>query len=300
MHDRMKWQTEGRHWPHREASRFVDAGGMRWHVQTMSAPHDATVARRALLLVHGTGASTHSWRGAMKRLSRSYDVIAPDLPGHGFSGEPRGRNYSLPRMAGALGDLLAKLDAAPACVVGHSAGAAIVARMCLDNLIRPRHLVSLNGALLPLRGFPGELFSPLAKLFAKFSIVPRLFAWRASDPIVLDRLLHSTGSKVDDEGKRLYGMLIRSPHHADAVLKMMAQWDLSEFARELPVLAQRSLAITLVVGENDGTVSPDEARRVCQLLPQARLVSLPGLGHLAHEECPDKVCELLEEMEQAA
>ena len=50
-----EWKREGRDWPNREASRFVLASGLWWHVQVMgSGP--------VLLLLHGTGAATHSWR----------------------------------------------------------------------------------------------------------------------------------------------------------------------------------------------------------------------------------------------
>jgi magnesium chelatase accessory protein len=47
------------------------------------------------------------------------------------------------------------------------------------------------------------------------------------------------------------------------------------------------------VGENDRTVPPSEAERVRAILPRAKLRRLPGLGHLAHEERPGKVAEML-------
>ncbi len=299
MRDRLQWQRDGRDWPHRESSRFVEAGGVRWHVQTMCSPQRAAAnaSLPALLLIHGTGASTHTWRGALAQLSRSFDVIAPDLPGHGFSEAPRDENFSLTRMGFTLSALLDKLDVKPTVVVGHSAGAALLARMCLDNLIAPRHLVCVNGALLPLSGLSGELFSPLAKILARCNLVPRLFSWRASDPRVLNRILRGTGSTIDDEGRRLYGVLIGNPHHAAAALEMMAQWDLRSLETDLPTLSTRNCAVTLVVGENDRTVSPNEARRVRQMLPAARVVNLPGLGHLAHEERPGQMCELIENLE---
>ena len=69
----LDWSREGLIWPHREASHFVAAGAARWHVQRMgSGP--------PLLLLHGTGASVHSWRGLMPLLAQSHDVIACDLP----------------------------------------------------------------------------------------------------------------------------------------------------------------------------------------------------------------------------
>jgi len=73
-------------------------------------------------------------------------------------------------------------------------------------------------------------------------------------------------------------------------LRLMANWDLRPLARDLPRLATR---LVLVTGSNDGMVPPSEAYRVRSLVPHAELVSLPGLGHLAHEERPDEVAALL-------
>ena len=58
----LDWATDGADWPNREASRFVEAAGLRWHVQVMGAGP-------VLLLLHGTGASTHSWRDVMPKLA---------------------------------------------------------------------------------------------------------------------------------------------------------------------------------------------------------------------------------------
>lgn len=282
MTESLRWDVEGRDWPHRESSSFVQSAGLHWHVQRMgSGP--------VLLLAHGTGSATHSWRGLMPLLAQHFTVIAPDLPGHGFTHTPRPGGLSLPGMADALGALLATLGVRPVLAAGHSAGAAIVARMSLDGRLPVAGLLSLNGALLPLRGLPGVVFAPLARLFAATSLVPRLFAWRASDPIVVERLVRGTGSTLDAEGLALYGRLIRSPRHAAAALDMMAHWDVHPLERDLPRLQPRLLQ---VVGTNDLTVPPAEARRVCALLPEAAIVPLAGAGHLAHEERPREVADL--------
>ncbi len=294
--ERLSWQREGRDWPNREASRFVEAGGIRWHVQVMPSNESARAGRPVVLLVHGTGAASHSWRGLMVPLSEHFTVIAPDLPGHGFSSAPASSGYALPAMARALGALLDKLALKPSIAVGHSAGAAILARMCLDGTIAPQHLVSVNGALLPLSGLAGEVFSPLARLLSGSKLVPKLFAWRAEDPKVLERLLESTGSSVDPQGRELYGTLVRNPHHAAAALEMMAQWDLREMPSSLSRLSNTGCKLTLVVGENDKTVSPFESERVCKIVPTAKLVRIRGVGHLAHEEKPQRVSHLIEEL----
>ena len=283
-HDRPAWDREGRDWPLREHSRFVSAAGLRWHVQQLGQGP-------AILLVHGTGAATHSWRGLAPLLAERFTVVAMDLPGHGFTECPPVHRLSLPGMATAVHALLRALDIEPAVAVGHSAGAAVLARMALDGPSRPRRIVSINGALLPLGGLPGQIFSPMARLFSATSLVPRLFARHASfDRQVVDRLLRDTGSKLDAEGVELYRRLACRPGHVAAALGMMAHWDLHAFARDLPRLA---VPLSLVVGGNDRTIRPSEAYRVKAMLPAAEVVRLPGLGHLAHEEKPAALADLL-------
>ena len=57
---------------------------------------------RVLLLIHGTGAATHSWRGLMPLLARHHHIVAIDLPGHAFTEMPTRWPLSLPRMAQAV------------------------------------------------------------------------------------------------------------------------------------------------------------------------------------------------------
>ena len=153
------WEREGRNWPNRQASRFVAAAGIRWHVQQAGAGP-------ALFMLHGTGASVHTWRDLLPLLAGRYTVIAADLPGQGFSEPLGGGGFTLATMSAAVTSLLRALGVNPDYCVGHSAGAAILCRMALDGCIAPRHIVSINGAFLPFGGAAGLVFKPIAKLFA--------------------------------------------------------------------------------------------------------------------------------------
>lgn len=283
----LAWDRDSRDWPNREASRFADAGGLRWHLQCAGDPSLPTV-----LLLHGTGASTHSWRDLLPRLSDRCQVIAPDLPGHGFSGWPQQRSsFTLPGMARAVADLMQAQGRAADLIVGHSAGAAVAVQMCLDGLAAPRAVIGLNAALLPLPGVAGAVFSPMARTLVLNPLVPRFFAWTAAWPGMSERLLAGTGSSLDAAGQRLYARLVASPPHVAAALAMMAGWDLAAFARGLP---QLRTPLRLVVGERDRTLPPDQAWQVAARVPGATVTALPGLGHLAHEEQPQAVAALIE------
>lgn len=277
------WSRDGRRWPNRAASTFVEASGITWHVQRMGeGPH--------LLLLHGTGASTHSWAGLAPLLAKHFTVIVPDLPGHAFTQAPAAHRLSLPGIASDVGELLRELRLEPEIVVGHSAGAAILARMCLNGRIAPRLLVSMNGAFLPFGGAAASLFSPLAKLLVVNSLAPRIFARQASKAGAVERLIENTGSTIDAEGIAQYRTLVRSPTHVAAALRMMANWKLEPLLRDLPRLSHK---LVFVTASNDRSISPFAALKVYPLVPDAHIERLPGLGHLAHEEQPSLIANLI-------
>lgn len=265
-------------WPNRAASRLVDSHGLEWHVQVAGTGP-------ALLLLHGTGASTHSWRDSIPLLARHFRVVAPDLPGHGFTSTPDFSAFALPRMAQSLGALLRELEVSPAVAAGHSAGAAILVKMALDAQIAPRLLLGVNGAILPLTGFPHWLFSPLARLLARSGLIPQLVAVRAGNFAAVRRLIESTGSHLDEAGIRLYQRLLERPAHVAAALSMMANWQLEGLAGEIGRLRT---PLKLLTGELDRTIPPAEAHRVCCVVAGAEVRSLGRFGHLAHEEAPQR------------
>ncbi|MBC7770051.1 MAG: alpha/beta fold hydrolase [Phycisphaerales bacterium] len=274
------WDVEGAAWPNRTASRFVEAAGLRWHVQVMGEGPP-------LLLLHGTGAATHSWRALAPLLARSYTIVAPDLPGHGFTSPPRQRSdMALPSVARSVGALADALDIAPHAIVGHSAGAAIAVRMSLDGLAAPRAIVSINGALLPFGGPLGRWAPDLARVLFANPMTLSYFAHRAAQPGAIARLMHGTGSTLDAEGLDYYERLFRTLGHLEGTVGLMAHWDLYALKRDLPNLRTR---MTLIAAERDRAVPVRAARDVARMLPGAGVVLAPGLGHLAHEEAPDLI-----------
>ncbi len=277
------WRIQGKDWPNREASRFVTAGGLRWHVQVMgSGP--------TLLLLHGAGAATHSWRDIAPLLARDFTVVAPDLPGHGFTDTPPAEGLSLVGMARGVTRLLEALDARPSMALGHSAGAALAIRMSLDGALGAGAVVSVNGALAPFPGSAGQIYPILAKLMFLNPIAIQMFALRARRPGAAARLIEGTGSRIDVNGLELYERLLRTSDHIAGALGMMANWNLQPLVDELPRFAA---PLTLVAAEGDRAVPPSVSRHVKSIVPNSELIVLPGLGHLAHEESPAVIADIV-------
>ena len=273
------WTIEGRDWPHRAASRFVTSGGLRWHVQIAGEGP-------VLLLLHGTGAATHSWRDLMPLLAKDFTVVAPDLPGHGFT--RAADRPTLPRVAALIGGLLETLDQRPALVVGHSAGAAIALRVVLDAG-GSTPIVSLAGALQPFPGIAARLFPAMAQMLFLNPLVPRLFALQARSGTEVSRfMLRSTGSAINARGLDLYRRLFGCAGHVAGALAMMAHWDLETFARDLGALEARVL---LLHGSRDTAIPSASARAVATQLKHADAAIVDGLGHLLHEEAPVDIAE---------
>jgi magnesium chelatase accessory protein len=253
------------------------------------------------LLVHGTGGATHSWRGVMPLLARRFTVVAPDLPGHGFTGIPPARGLSLGGMGELLSTLLAALGPAlgapPAVAVGHSAGAAVLLRMALDGRLAPAtpgafapaFIVGVNAALEPPPALYSSLLAPAIGAFASSSFVAALAARAASAPGVVRSLLRSTGSALDDDQVALYEALCRSAPRTGAVLTMMANWELGPLRDDL---ARVTTPVTLIAAADDGWVPPRVARDAALRLPRATVLATAG-GHLVHEVRPSAIADAI-------
>ena len=285
---RLDWNREGLIWPHREASDFVQVGRARWHVQRMGPKNKG--GGPPLLLLHGTGASVHSWRGLMPLLAQDYTVIAPDLPRHAFTRGHDAYAMSLPAMAGEIAALLKALDIAPAEIIGHSAGAAVALQLALDHAYEGP-IIGLNAALRPFPGALAQIFPAIAKTLFANPLVPRIFTGSIDLVGGAERFLwRSTHSRIDAAGMDCYRTLLKNAGHAGGGLAMMANWDLPSLRTRMSNIAN---PVLLLHGGNDPAIPPDWARDAQGWLPDARLELLPGLGHLAHEEAPEKAAALI-------
>ncbi len=284
LYPTMQWANYRSTWPHAQHSQFIQAGGIQWHVQIMGQGP-------VLLLLHGTGSGSFSWRGLMPLLRAHFQVIAPDLPGHAFTSRGPEGSLSMQGMSEGLRALLLQLNVTPSIIGGHSAGAAIAANMLLQQrALSQTQLIGFNPAWLPLPGLPSLIFRPAAKLAAINPVSAWATAKLASKPAMIEKSILQTGSQLDAQGLALYQSVFSHSGHVHSVLNMMAAWQLDTLSKSLPQLQNK---VSILVGMQDQTVPPSMAHEACKLMPQARVFEQHGLGHLAHEEDPAGTAQLI-------
>ena len=283
----MKWPNDLDGWPMSDASRKVLCRPHRWHVQEAGTGD-------TLLLLHGAGGATQSWRHIFPALAQTHHVIAIDLPGQGFTENGARSRCGLHHMAEDIGALCEQEEWAPTAIIGHSAGTAIALQMAL--LGRTEHVIGINAALSNFRGVAGWLFPMMAKALATNPLSAKVFSATASKTSVRN-LIKGTGSKLDTEGEELYLRLTRDSGHVDATLAMMAQWSLDRLSADLGKITAR---VDLIIADGDKAVPGSSSRDAVEQLSNGTLHQVSGLGHLMHEEDPDQVLGLIRSCLQAA
>lgn len=272
------------HWPHQALSRRVGVGALQWHVQIGgSGP--------LVVLLHGTGASAHSWADVIPVLLPRASVLAVDLPGHGFTTGAALNRLQLPQIAHDLDALLSALGlGTPALVVGHSAGAALALRWALSTAQPPRALVGFNPSLVPPPALYTQFMAPLVSPLATSSLVASQLAKRAAKGSLIARMLASTQSVVPEAQQRCYETLFSNPAHVRGTMGFMAGADLSAVnsqAQSLP------MPLLFVLGAQDTWVPEHRLRRILAAdYPRAAVVRWEG-GHVLHEAQPERASALL-------
>lgn len=252
---------------------FVAADGVRVHVRD-TGPRDAP----AIIMLHGFGASLHTWEDWAQALSAEYRVIRFDLPGFGLTGADPTGDYTDARAEAVLAALMDTLHVPRAILVGNSMGGRIAWRFAASHKPRVTRLV-----LISPDGFAGAGFA-----YGQAIGVPmtaRLLPYVLPTPLLRASLAPAYGDpqRLTEAVVARYRDMILAPGVRDAALARMEQVVLAD-----PVPALRSLHVPVLLlwGEQDRMIPIGNAADYLAALPDARLVVLPGLGHVPQEESP--------------
>ncbi len=244
-----------------------------------------------VLLVHGLGASTFSFRRNIPDLARRFHVFALDLMGFGYSERPPNGDYSQTAHATRLADFIYAVGLDRAVVVGHSMGGAVALRSAAMFPERIDRLVLVASARPnDLRGLGFiRLLRPLAPLLAAGALRDRRVRRWVLRSIVYDP------SGIDEETIEGYF----APTHAVGHLAAFGQLAADAGRDRRMRVEDVHQPVLIIQGAQDRLVPPRVARWLHRHLPNSRLEMLPECGHLVPEERPAEfdrlVAEFLEE-----
>ncbi|MFJ9249601.1 alpha/beta fold hydrolase [Streptomyces sp. NPDC101776] len=250
-------------------SLFVDVDGLRVHYKR--AGHGP-----AVVLLHGSASSLHHFEGVASRLSASYDVIRPDLPGWGLTGPRADRNYRVPTYAATVARFLEALGVRRSVVVGNSLGGNIGWNLTVDRPERVSALVLVNAT-----GYP-EKSLPTGMRLARNPLLRPLLR-RAMPRRVIERNLRSAvgpNPRIAEESmaqmvERSYQLMSR-PGNRSAFVDFV-NTDQPDRSAEIS-----GIAVPTLVLRSAGIDGQHFARDI----PGARELVHPEGGHLLPEEDP--------------
>ncbi len=267
--DRDRAAIETRYLADRTDLRVID--GVRLHLRD-TGPRTAPV----LLLLHGLGASLHTWEPWARALDSTYRVVRFDFPGHGLSAADT--DYSDARTIRLVGALLDTLGVAKATVIGNSMGGRIAWRFAAAHPARVEKLV-----LMAPDGFasPGFEYDTPADVPAVLGVM----RWVLPRPMLKANLAPAYADRAqlaDSVVSRYYDLML-APGNRDALFARMQQTMLTD---PVPFLRTITAPTLLVWGERDQMIPVSNAQDYLKVMPHARLVTLRALGHLPFEEAP--------------
>jgi len=249
-----------------------------------------------LVLIHGITSNSATWDRVLPRLAKRYEVLAPDLLGHGRSDKLRG-DYSVGSHANTVRDLLDSLGHRSATFVGHSLGGGVALQLAYQFPERVDRLVLVA---------PGGFGREVSVLLRAASVpgsgpVLALATWR---PVVeagtlmahaLGRLgLH--GNTDLEEIGRAYALLAdRSSRHAfihtlrsvvDHLGQRVSAFDRIGTLERVPAL--------FVWGEHDRIVPAHQGEHVHRAVPHTQLAVFRNAGHFPHRDDPARFVRTLD------
>jgi pimeloyl-ACP methyl ester carboxylesterase len=242
-----------------------------------------------LLLLHGFGASSFTFRRWVDELARRRRVLLVDMKGFGQAPKPDDQRYSPLDLAEPVIRLVRETGLTDLTLLGHSLGGGVALLVALDlldrgELGRLQGLVSVSGVAYrqPLPTYVGMARRPWTGMVA-LRLLPARWVVRA----VLRSIVHDPSSVTREQ---IAG-------YADPFSERAARLALLDSARQIlppdvDAIAERypelDLPVLLVWGEGDRVVPPWVGERLARDLPDARLVLLDRCGHVPPEEAPER------------
>jgi pimeloyl-ACP methyl ester carboxylesterase len=243
-----------------------------------------------LLLLHGLGASSYSWRFAVGELARDYEVFVPDFPGFGRSEKPWDFDYSIDGLHAWLLALMDELGIKSARMAGNSMGGVIALCAAMRTPERVERMALIGTPAYP-ENRPRALWPlgwPVVGRILEASMGETSLRW-------IVKATFFDQSKITDEMIAEYGEPLKTAHGRRAVAQFIRRAIPADFAERIKKYKDVPHRALVLVGEADRMVGPSGAARLARDLPNARYVCLDRCGHAPQEDAPERVNAILRE-----
>jgi pimeloyl-ACP methyl ester carboxylesterase len=241
-----------------------------------------------LLLIHGLGASSFSFRHNLMPLGKKFRVLAPDLPAHGSSPAPLDGDYRLEALARGLNDFLELHGIRQAAVAGNSLGGSLALLLARDYPERVSALILLGPAVAVTR--VPWIFYPL-----RLPLVGELAA-ALTGPWTIHlalRLAYHRRELITPEVVAGYARSVREFPRRLAFRRFCQQLQIPPLPEIAAMLQKIHQPTVLIWGQEDRILPVRQAAWVQERLPQARTHLLRDVGHAPQEEAPTAVNEII-------
>ncbi len=228
---------------------------------------------RSVLLLHGWGDNLKGLASLAKVLALNYKVISLDLPGFGAT-QPPPAVWNLDNYAAFIKNFLAKLEATPYALVGHSNGGALAIRATATGAIAPQKLVLLAASGIRNQQSTKRL---ALKVFAKTGNAATIWLPKDMRQKLRKKLYGAAGSD----------MLV--VEHLQETFKQTVRQDVQADA------AQLRLPTLLIFADQDKAVPVADGQTYRRLIKNSRLEVITGASHFVHLDEPAKVASLITE-----
>jgi pimeloyl-ACP methyl ester carboxylesterase len=252
---------------------MIEVGGTRLHVRD-TGPRDAP----AVILLHGFGASLHTWEPWAEGLDDDLRVIRLDLPGSGLSPPDPADDYTDAHVTALLLAMMDQLGVERASMVGNSIGGRLAWTMAAEHPDRIDRLV-----LISPDGFASPGFE-----YGKAPDVPfimGLMRYTLPRGMLKSNIAvgYADAAALTEPTVTRYRDLMLAPGARQAMLDRMEQTVLRD---PVPLLQRIQAPVLLVWGEQDAMIPVANAEDYLRNLTDVRQVTFPDLGHLPQEEAP--------------
>ena len=275
------WWATRRHPP---IGHFIEVDGVRLHMIERGDK-----AAPVLVILHGNGALIEDMliSGLIDRASEKFRVICFDRPRFGHSSRPRLRLWTPERQAELIEKALAQMGVTEALMLGHSWGTLVGLALAQRSNAPARGLVLVSGYYFPSWRTDVWLLSgpaiPVIGDLMRYTISPLFSALIL--PLMF-KIIFAPKPPLPVSRYPLALMVRPLPLRAAAE---ESAFMIPAAARLAPSYPNITCPVTIIAGDGDRVVVPSQAARLAALIPRAKLVMLPGIGHMAHHFAAEEI-----------